>query len=269
MPALRKLLSSVELLWAISFAAQAVTCAVLFLRRHQRALPWFTLCIVLNLSQAVFLYVTYRRYGFGSPVAYVFAWRSQGITLLARGLATMEALRLTLKSYPGIWKMTWRVLTAVSGVVLIGIALAAHGDEAWALMEADRGCHLIFATTALTFLILIRYYFIDVATVYKALVVGFCLNSCVSVLLNTVLHDVLYPRFKNYESIWQTGGLLSFLIVQAIWIRALNHPLPARSDTVQLLPASEYQRIRPAINYQLQAMNERLADLGKVEEPGN
>jgi len=254
MPALRKLLSSVELLWAISFAAQAVTCAVLFLRRHQRALPWFTLCIVLNLSQAVFLYVTYRRYGFGSPVAYVLAWRSQGITLLARGLATMEALR---------------VLTAVSGVVLIGIALAAHGDEAWALMEADRGCHLIFATTAITFLILIRYYFIDVAAVYKALVVGFCLNSCVSVLLNTVLHDVLYPRFKNYESIWQTGGLLSFLIVQAIWIRALNHPLPARSDTVQLLPASEYQRIRPAINYQLQATNERLADLGNVEEPGN
>jgi hypothetical protein len=262
-------LNPVQLLWVISFATQAVVCAALFLRQHYRVLPLFTLYVVLNLCQAVLLYLVYLRYGFGSLAAYVFGWWSEAITLVAQVFATLEVLRLALNPYRGIWGMTWRVLTAVSAVVLLGILLAARGDANWALMEANRGYHVIFAATILTYLVLIRHYSIRVAPAYKDLVIGFCFYSCIAISLNTVLQGVLFSRFKNYQSIWDSVGLLSYIVVQVIWIGALSRPLPATDAVVKLLPASDYRRMKPAINYQLQAMNERLSNFWNLEEPGN
>jgi hypothetical protein len=268
MLAVKTIITPVQALWAMSFAAQCLICGMLVFRRHYRTLPFFTTYIVLNLCQALFLYAIYARYPYSSRVAYLAGWWSQAITMVARGLATMEVLRLTLNSYAGIWGMAWRIISAISGMVLLGVILLSQGNAAWALMEANRGYHVIFATVILTCLVLIRYYFIEVASVYKGLAAGFCFDSCVAILLNTILQGVLYGRSNSYESIWSATVLSSYLAVQGIWIVALRRPLPARTRAVQL-PVSDYRFMRPAINYQLQAINDRLAQFWKLEGPRN
>ena len=144
----------VQYLWLASVLLQLVVLGILILRGHIRRLPFFTTYILLNLCQAALLYAIYARFGKYSHQAYAVAWWSEAITLLARVCATIEILRLVMISYRGIWGLVWRLLTFSALLVLIGVAAMAHGDAGWALMEADRGFHLIFATALIACLVL-------------------------------------------------------------------------------------------------------------------
>ena len=250
--------------WTASVVLQAVVCVILILRGHFRKLPVFTAYIALNLCQAVFLYLVYGHYGRASHMAFESAWWSEAITLLLRVFATLELLHIALVSYRGIWGLTWRVLAGISLVTLFCVEVASRGDALWALMEADRGYHLIFAVALTGCLALIRYYGIQVATVYKVLLTGFCFYSCIKILVNTVLQSVLYPHFAQFELIWQNITIFPYVAVTALWAAALAWPLPAAAKKQTTLPDFAYRRIAPEINYQLQAINEQLMKFWKI-----
>jgi hypothetical protein len=252
--------------WAASFVLQAVVCGILILRGHFRRLPVFTAYVALNLCQAVFLYAVYGYFGRTSHIAYESAWWSEAVTLLARLFATLELLHIALISYRGIWGLAWRVLAGSSLVTLFCVELASRGNAGWALMEADRGYHLIFAVALTGCLLLVRYYAIQVATVYKVLLAGFCFYSCIKILVNTVLQSWLYTRFAQFESIWQSITIFSYLGMMALWAAALARPLPVPAKQQAMLPDSVYQRIAPEINYQLRAINKQLMKFWKIEE---
>jgi hypothetical protein len=252
--------------WTASVVLQAVVCGILILRGHFRKLPVFTAYVVLNLCQAAFLYAVYGYYGRASHIAYQSAWWSEAVTLLARLFATLELLHIALISYRGIWGLAWRVLAGTSVVTLFCVELASRGNADWALMEADRGYHLIFAVALTACLLLVRYYAIQIATVYKLLLAGFCFYSCITILINTVLQSWLYIRFAQFESIWQTITIFSYLAMMALWAVALARPLPVPAKQQAMLPGSVYQRIAPEINYQLQAINKQLMKFWKIKE---
>jgi hypothetical protein len=262
----RAFFASASYLWAASVLAQAVVCGILVYRGHFRTLPFFATYITLNLYQAVFLYGVYSRYGFRSPEASAAAWWSEAITLVARAFATVEILRVALKSYRGISGLVWRLLGGISLLLLICVAIIARGDAGWALMHADRGYHMIFAAAVIACLTLIRYYQIQVAPVYKALLAGFCFYSCAKVLIDSILPDLLFQRYPNFEFIWQSLAMVSFLAVLVLWGWALRRPLPEKAERA-VLPSSVYGRIVPEINYQLRAINEQLMNFWKIEEP--
>lgn len=264
---MKTLHASVQYLWAICFLAQGAVCLVLITHRHFRTLPIFTAFVTLNLLQGIFLYAVYARYGVDSKTAYLYAWWSEAITLAASAFAIMEVLRLVLIPYRGIWGLAWRVLAVTSSVVLICVAVASQGNADWALMEADRGYHLIFATALIACFALIRYYFIPVDRTYNSLLAGFCFYCCVEILINTVLQGVLYRQFENFEPIWQTVTMSSYLMVQVLWAAALARPLPAMAQQRTVLPPSVYMRVSPEINYQLQAINKQLMNFWNIEEP--
>lgn len=255
-----------QYLWAVSVALQLLVFAILLVRGFARKLAFFTAYVVLNLCQALLLYVVYKRFGNLSHVAYLFGWWSEAITLVARAFATIEILRLAMASYRGIWALVWRLLVASALFVLIGIAVASRGDANWALMEADRGYHLVFAIALVSCLILIRHYFITVEPVYKVLLISFCFYSCVKVLLDTVLQGFLYPQFLHYAALWQAVATLSYLLVLIAWAAALAMPMGVQSAP-QVLPAHLYTQISPQIHFQLQAMNKQLMNFWKVGEP--
>ena len=255
-----------QYLWAASVALQLLVFAILTVRGFARKLPFFTGYIVLNLCQALLLYVVYKRFGNLSHVAYLFAWWSEVITLVARAFATIEILRLAMTSYRGIWALVWRLLVGSALLVLIGIAIASRGDAKWALMEADRGYHLIFATALVSCLVLMRHYFITVEPVYKVLLVGFCFYSCIKVLLDTVLQEFLYSQYVHYGVLWQVAATLSYLLVLIAWATALARPVALQSAP-QVLSAHCYTQISPQIHFQLQVMNKQLMNFWKVGEP--
>lgn len=257
----------VQSLWAASFVVQAVICVILIFRGHFRTLPFFTAYIALNLCQAVFLYVIYRRYGQLSNFAYACAWRSEAITLIAKAFATMEVLRLVLVSYRGIWGLVWRLLTVTCVGALAGVVIAARGHGDWAVMEADRGYHLIFATAVIACLALVRYYRIRVEPTYQILLAGFCFYSGIKILVNTILQGFLYQRVAEFEPIWQILTVSFYVVVMAVWAMALLRPLPTAFQQGATLPPSAYMRIAPEIHYQLRTLNQQLMNFWKIQEP--
>jgi len=76
--------------------------------------------------------------------------------------------------------------------------------------------------------VLIRYYGIQVATVYKMLLAGFCFYSCIKILVNTVLQSVLYPHFAQFELIWQNITIFPYVAVTALWAAALAYIVQRR-----------------------------------------
>lgn len=258
--------STVQYLWAASAALQLLVFTILVIRGLVRKLPLFTAYIVLNLCQAFLLYAVYKRFGNLSHAAYLFAWWAEATTLVARAFATVEILKLAMASYRGIWALVWRLLAACALFVLICIALASRGDASWALMEADRGYHLIFATALVACLVLIRHYFIAVEPTYKILLISFCFYSCIKVLLNTVFQGFLYPQYIHFGAAWQIVAMLSYLLVLIAWAAALARPIPLQSAP-QVLPAHLYTQISPEINFQLHAMNKQLMNFWNLGEP--
>ncbi len=254
-------------LWAASVVVQAIICLILIVRGHFRTLPIFTAYLALNLCQAVFLYAVYGRYGKASHVAYVCAWRSEVVTLIAKAFATVEVLRLVLASYRGIWGLVWRLLTVtcVGALVAVGIAARGHGD--WAMMEADRGYHLIFATAVIASLLLVRYYRIRVEPTYQVLLAGFCFYSGIKILVNTVLQQFLYKQYVQFDSIWQLATTLAYILVLGLWAVGLARPLPNVSQAGAIMEPSVYRTVGPRIHRQLQTINEQLIHFWKIEEP--
>jgi hypothetical protein len=253
-------------LWAVSFLLQLFVCGILMFRGHFRTFPFLTAYVALNICQAVLLYFIYRRFGRLSHAAYVAAWWSEAITVLARVFATVEIIHMALISYRGIWGLAWRLLGLISLVMSIAVTLAAEGDATWALLNADRGYHLIFAMATVGCLLLIRYYRISVRRVYKTLLATLCFYSCVKILLDTVLQNILYAQYLEYGAIWQMVSLLSYIVILTLWAEALWHPLPVIEPQRAVLPPSVYQQVAPEINFQLDAINKRLMGLFKIKE---
>jgi hypothetical protein len=261
-----KLPPLVEILWAASFVVQLALCGILIAFGHFRRLPFFTAYVCLNLCQVLFLYSIYRSYGQYSNEAFLAGWWSEAITLLARLFATVEILHLVLISYRGIWGLAWRLLAGTSVVVLICVGAAYRGHADVAVMSADRGYNLVFATALISCLALIRYYLIRVDNAYKVLLAGFCFYACVKILLNTVLYDFLYEQHSRYTSTWQILEVSPYLVVLLFWGAALLRPLPASREQQAVLPTSIYGRISPELNLQLQAINRQLMNFFKIEE---
>jgi hypothetical protein len=256
----------VLLLWACSAVAQLIVLILLCSKGNFRKLPYFTLYVTLNLCQVAFLVILYSMWGATSETARPLAWYSECVTLLAQALATTEILRGTLRPYQGIWGLVWRALAFTSIVVLLLVALATRGDWATAKwFELNRGYHLTFAAAVIACLLLIRYYSIQVPAAYKLILGGFCLYSCTEILINTVLQTLLKKAFYAYQPIWQSSTMLSFIVVQLIWVAALWKPLPV--DARQAPPPSDsiYRRLSPEINERLRELNEKLLQLWKLE----
>jgi hypothetical protein len=221
---------------------------------------------VLNILQAVLLFVTYRTLGDGSPAAANIAWWSEAITLASRICATVEIIWLVIQNYRGIWGLIWRLLAACCSAALLIAVFASGGNRYWAMVEVDRGFHLVFAAGLISVLFLLHHYAVPVHPVYKTLLAGFCFYSCLKVLLNTV--RLLYGQFQQYEQVWQTGVLLAFSAMMIWWAAALRHALPARIAQ-PAAPDADYAGMRPQIQLQLEAINRQLMNFWKIEEPNH
>jgi hypothetical protein len=262
---MKTLTSSVDWVWALSILLQLTLFALLFIKHNFKKLPLLTAYMALNLCQAAYLLFLYSGSGASLRSHTFLAWASEAVTLVFQALAATEALRLVLGPYPGIWGLTWRVLAFISALLLAYVAAHAAGNYQWALLEADRGYHLIFATAIVCCLVLLRYYSVAIPAPYKLLLAGFCFFSCSTILINTLLQDILFRNFTNYEPIWQFASVFSFAAVQVIWIVALRKPLP--EDTRRpALPSDElYQHLSPQLDQRLRLINEKLMRIWKLE----
>jgi len=257
---------SIKSIWACSIAAQLIVLFLLISKENFRKVPFFSTYVCLNLGQAGSVLVLLIFPWMSSQSFTTYAWVSECVTLLAQALATTEILAIVLRPYAGIRGLGWRVLAVTSSFVIVVAVLVGRGHtalEGW--FELNRGYHLTFATALILCLLLIRYYSIRVPSAYKMILAGFCLNSCVEVLVNTVIQLLFHKGFAALATTWQFLTTLSFVVVLGIWVVALRKPFPADERQMASLLDSDYQRLSPEINEQLRLLNEKLLRLWKLE----
>lgn len=252
--------------WACSMLGQLIVLVLLFMHGNFRRAPLFTAYTALNIFQAVFILFLLSVRAISSTTFADLAWVSEFVTLLAQAFATTEILGITLKPYPGIWGLGWRALASTTALVVLAVALTSRGHSMGErLFELNRGYHLTFATAVIACLLLVRYYSIRVPTAYKMILGGFCLNSCVEVLIYTLLQALFHEGFAIHQSTWQFLTTLSFVAASAIWAVAVRKPFPSGERQMASLPDSEYERLSPEINEHLRLLNEKLVRLWKLE----
>jgi hypothetical protein len=257
---------SLKCIWACSALGQLIVLVLLFLKGNSRRVPLFTAYTALNICQAGFILVLFFIPGLSSTTFTKLAWASECVTLLAQALAAAEILGITLRPYPGIWGLGWRALALTSVAVTVAVVLTSRGQSAQErLFELNRGFHLTFATALIACLLLVRYYSIQVPTAYKMILGGFCLNSCVEVLIYTFIQALFHKGFEVHQAMWQFLTTLSFVVALVIWVVALRNPFPVEDRQIASASDSGYQRLSPEINERLQEINRKLLRLWKLE----
>jgi hypothetical protein len=181
-------------------------------------------------------------------------------------VATTEILGLTLRPYPGIWGLAWRALATVSALVVLIVTWLSHAPGIEQLsFQLNRGYHLTFATAVIACLALVRYYSIRVPPALKMILAGFCLNSCVEVLVNTLIQVLFHKGYAIHQTAWLIVNMLSFVATLTIWIVALWKPFPVDDREIASPSDSAYRRLSPEINERLREINEKLLRLWKLE----
>ena len=256
---------SVRWLWALSIVCQIAVPTALFLRKNAQKLPFFTACAVLNLMQAALFLVLRAMPQSQAPIFGEVAWSSQGVILLSQALAATEILGVTLKPYPGIWGLGWRVLALGSGLVLVVVVAVSRSGWIYARwFDLNRGYHVVFSTAMIACLLLIRYYAIPMPGAYKLLLGGFCFYSCAEILINTILQALFYQHFAYYGPVWQFATMSSFVVAEGMWLTGLRHPLPELAGPDPRAAASAPARLIE-IHAKLREVNEKLGQLWKLE----
>lgn len=262
---MNSLSEAVRWLWALSIVCQIAVPTALFLTKNSRKLPFFTACAVLNVLQAALLLTLHAMPQSPSPLFREVAWESEGVILLSQALAATEVLGATLKPYPGIWGLGWRLLALSSCIVLVVVTAASRSGWVYAKwFDVNRGYHVVFSTAMVACLLLIRYYAIPVPRAYKLLLGGFCFYSCTEILINTILQALFYQHFAYYEPVWQFSTMSSFIVAEGMWLTALRHPLAEVVLPDQKAAANAPARLLE-IHAHLRELNDKLGRLWKLE----
>jgi hypothetical protein len=252
------------LLWAIETIVQLTVLFLVVAKRHVHTLPLFFLYIALNLCQAAFLFFLYSLYGFTSPTTRDLAWLSEQIILTVQALAATEVLYRVLRHYAGIWALAWRLIAASAFIVICYAWASVEMSPHWRLMFANRGFHLTFAVASISCLLLVRFYAIPIDPLYKALIGGFCILSCMIVVVDTLFQALFLRHFPNSGVIWNSLEMVVVIGVQMVWALAVRHPVRV-DDKPALLPPATYDRLSPAVNSRLRDLNDVLSRFLKLQ----
>jgi len=249
------------LLWAVSTGLQAVLFAVMAWTRFYRRLPYFSLYVAIVLAADAYLWYAYHKYGFASAASFTLAWSLQGITLGPRGLAVGELCRRALSPYRGVWALAWRLLTGAAILLLVYAGLASYSSRtrvATFILTAERGLELAAAVLLLLLLAISHYYRIEILVPERLLIYGLCAWSLVQVL-NDVAWQVLASRYFQWAN---KIHVISYQVTVAVWIYAVLRPVTAEQPQ-PAMNAALYNRVAPAVNVRLQALNNRLLEIFK------
>lgn len=267
--------------WA-TLLCEIVLCGFVFTRKVHRILPLFATYVYAFCACSVLVLATYEYFGFNSEAAYYAFWVSTYIYAAFRSLAIAELCRYELGNYRGIWALTWRLLAVLSVLLIVRAGADAWGQpKGIAIFAITLGRDLALASVAIiAVLFLIRsYYGLSLDYLQRWIAAGICLSCVVDGIDDTILRNsftgnlygwfqtgqntVWWPLVRQVEDLWSTAHLAAFMFAMGMWCYALRKPLQAPVAQPELLPASVYHEVSPAINMRLSAFNNRLLELLK------
>lgn len=244
-----------QILWAANVFVGVALAVLLIVSKNYRVYPAFAFYILVNLIQALVLFLGYRHWGFSSTAQWLLGCATEAAVLIARALAVAEICRRLLSRYCGVWALAWRVLALFAGLVFSYSILLARHDWTLAFPSAHRAMELSIASIIVVLFIFARHYDVETESAVRSLALGFCLYSCFAVLNNTLLERLLY----DYSTLWNLLGMFAFLASLSLWTWALRKPQSQVEPAEILLPRGVYQSLAPEINLRLRLLNEQLS----------
>jgi len=263
-------------LFSVVAALEALLCGFVYYRKLYQRFPLFAAYATVMLVCSAVLAAVFLRFGFRSGPSVYASWYAIAVTSLARTGAIAEVCRESLKAYEGIWALTWRLLLAMTAVFFLHAAIDARGLPNWftaSSMTVERDVEIASAVVLVCILIVGKYYSLSINPLQKMLGLGILLFCIVEFVNNSVVRDLLThygtawtitkPLAERATEVWNTVQAVAADTSIGIWCFALRKPLPARSESLTLLPAAVYGELSPDINLRLRTFNSRLMELLK------
>lgn len=248
-------------LWIVAIVLQVLLVGIVAYRRRYRVFPAFTFYIVANICQSGVVFWVYYVWGYNSRLAWLVAWSTHGLVLLARILAIVELARHLLGHFRGIWRIA-RWLIAAAGLLAFAYAITtAKHDVLLALTSAELSLEVAAAAFIVALVLFASYYGVEVTNNLKAMLAGFCIFSCLTAVNDSVLERWL----SRYSTVWNQLGTVAFLVAVMLWIRAMWQRLPQQAIAPPL-DASTYRELSSGTNDRLRKLNDLLRRLWKTQE---
>jgi hypothetical protein len=248
----------------LGLALDAVLLCMILFRKPARQVWLFGAYLIFLICREVWWDVTFSHlpaiYDRGYHVYYVVYWASDFLLSVLRLATCVQIWWLSVRRFPSIWKLTWRVLAGVSGVLCVWCAASAlsHTDKlVYFFYIGIERFEFMQATVLVMILAFALYYSVFFQPGYRVFLTGLCIYSLAQCAITSL--SVQHPT-ASYE--WfSVARSVSFWLVLAMSIYALAKLAPQQE--FQLSPESEhtYARLSPVVNYRLQVLNERLAEM--------
>jgi hypothetical protein len=235
---------------------------IIVFRQYQKH-PLFVLYLGANLVQTAIGIILYQGYGFSSFIAYVLAWTTQGLVVVARAFAVAEVCYLVLGNYKGIWALSRRIL-GFCALLVFGLALyfGKHSYQ-FGVITLEIGLEAFIATGVAGLYLFARYYHIRIEPATALLGLGLGLFSCFK-----ILNDLVFEKFAHaYGFGWNYAGSIAFMGTLLVWIWALRDRVSEKVPAPQLRPSQDYLNLIPQVNRRLADLNDHLARLWNSESP--
>src|SRR5215475_5830732 len=145
MPALHKVV------WILNIALEVGVPFLMVWKKQYRNFPALFAYLLLNIGQAIAIYIAARWKGYASWPNFWTYWISQAIVVAARWTAVCELCGAILGQFKGVWALTWRVLASIGGgSLLLAIALGGH-NFAKLVTTFDLGLEISMALVLVVF----------------------------------------------------------------------------------------------------------------------
>jgi hypothetical protein len=265
-------------------AFQTALCGLLYARKVQRVLPFFTAYGTLMLVTTALILAVYSTAGTRSPSAYYTYWICILVIAAMRSFAIAELCRYKLRAYSGIWGLVWRALAGLAILFVIHAAIDTWGQpNALAIYSLTLDIDLDLASVAILVALLLfhNYYRLSLEPLQRSIAAGICFICAVDIISDTIVRNYyagplfsifteqhtshwysLLSRFDQINHAWDVVHISCFMTAIGIWCYGLRKPVVA-PGRAELLPVEVYRELSPAINLRLSTFNDKLAELLK------
>ena len=210
-------------LWLSASILELILCVLVFRRRWNRRLPFFSAYLVVLTVREAFIFCVYRAAGYTSTFALYSAWITQVVLLAGRGLSIGELAWITSRPYPGFRIVTKWGLALTACILLLRAAIASIASDSRLprfvlTLEAD--LEITAAVVLVLLLVLASRYEAYLPTSEKLVAAGLLTYSLVQVVNNLISDRWLQSYFLG----WNTVRAASFHAALILWLIALARP---------------------------------------------
>jgi hypothetical protein len=250
--------------WIAGSAFEVALVALILLRKPTRQAYLFSVYFVFLLCRDLWWFFAVRYVPNISTqnhhAYYITYWISEFVLCLLRLMIAVQVWWLSVHAYPAIWKISWRTLWFVAGVLSVWSALSAYTRRDWIAQFFYTGLQRFELMQAFVLVIILAFAFwyrIEFRQGYRLLLYGLCFYSvsqCIVAALSSQNPILTYAWFNTARELAYDGVLL-------VWICAVYQLLPSAEPDRATISAEMYEEMAPALNLRLRELNDRMTGM--------